>query len=110
MKTDITHKNGKKLTVQKFKVNAENTKKYKENMRRTVESRFWKQSNENREEDLDERLYKRIIKDTHTENPIEEFSEAMRIACEQSFRTTTAARKSQKHKSVPSWWTQEIEQ
>jgi hypothetical protein len=31
----------------------------------------------------------------------------MRIACEQSFRTTMAARTSQKHKSV-TWWTQEF--
>jgi hypothetical protein len=46
-------------------------------------------------------------KNTHTENQIEEFSEALRIACEQSFRTTMTARTSQKHKSVP-WWTQEL--
>ena len=47
------------MTEQKFKVNAENTEKYQENIRRRVESMIWKQSNENREDDLDERLYKK---------------------------------------------------
>jgi hypothetical protein len=107
IKTDITNKNSKTLTAQKFKVNEQNKKKYQENLRRTVESRIREQRGENREEDSDERLYKRIIKDTHTEKQIEEFSEAMRIACEQTFRTTKTARTSQKHKSVP-WWTQEL--
>jgi len=50
---------------------------------------LWKHSNENREDDLDNKLYKRIIKDNYTEQ-IEEFSEAMRIACEQSFKTKKA--------------------
>jgi hypothetical protein len=35
-------------------------------MRRTMESRLGKQSNENREEDLDKSLYKRILKGNHT--------------------------------------------
>ena len=86
------------MAEQKFKVNAENRKKYQENIRRTVESMILKQSNENREDDLDERLYKRILKYNHTEQQIEDFSEAMRIACEQSFTTIKDPRISQKHK------------
>ena len=50
---------------------------------------LWKQSNENREDGVDNKLYKRIIKDNHTEQK-EEFSEAMRIACEQLFKTKKA--------------------
>ena len=88
-------------------MNAENTEKYQENVRRAMESMIRKQSNENRKDDLDERLYKRIIKDNHTEKQIEDFSEAMRTACEKSLKTTKAPRKSQKYKSVP-WWTQEL--
>jgi uncharacterized HAD superfamily protein len=68
---------------QKYKVNEGN----KENIRRTVERMLWKQSNEYGEDDLDNKLYKRILKDNYTEQQIEEFSEAMRIAYEQSFKT-----------------------
>jgi hypothetical protein len=32
---------------------------------------IWKQSNENSEDDLDERLYKRILNDNHTALQIE---------------------------------------
>jgi hypothetical protein len=46
--TDINHKNNTKTKVQKHKVNAENTEKYQENVRRAVESMIRKQSNENR--------------------------------------------------------------
>jgi hypothetical protein len=88
-------------------VNEGNKEKYKENIRRTVERMLWKQSNENGEDDLDNKLYKRILKDNYTEQQIEEFSEAMRIACDQSFKTKKAPGTSCKHKSVP-WWTQEL--
>jgi hypothetical protein len=54
--------------------------KYQGNIRRTVESLIRKQSNENSEDDLDERLYKTIIKDNNTAQQIEDFSEAMRLA------------------------------
>jgi hypothetical protein len=64
---------------------------------------IWKQSNENSKDDLDERLYKRIIKENHTAQQIENFSEATRRACEQSFKTTKAPRVTQTHKSVPRW-------
>ena len=40
------------------------------------------------------------MKDNHTEQ-IEEFSEAMRTACEKSLKTTKAPRKSQKKKISP---------
>ena len=62
--------------------------KYKRNIRRIVESRIRKQSNETSEDDLHERLYKRILKVNNTAQQIEDFSEAMRLACEQSFKTT----------------------
>jgi hypothetical protein len=58
-----------------------------------VESLIRKQSNENSEDDLDERLYKKIIKDNNTAQQIEDFSEAMRLACEQSFKTNKALNK-----------------
>jgi hypothetical protein len=111
IRTDISHKNNTKTMGQRFIVNAENVKKYQGNICRTVESMIRKQSNEqsneNSEDDLDERLYKRILKDNNTAQQIEDFSEAMRLACEQSFKTTKAPREQQKHKSVP-WWTQEL--
>jgi len=88
-------------------MNAENTEKYQENIRKAVESMIQKQGNENSEGDLDERLYDRIIKDNQTEQQIEGFSEEMRTACEKSLKTTKSPRKSQNHRSVP-WWTQEL--
>jgi hypothetical protein len=96
-KTGDNHKNNNKIMEQKHKVNEGN----KENTRRTVESMLVKQSNENREDDLDNKLYKRIIKDNHTEKQIEQFSEAMRIACDQSFKPKMAPGTLRKHKSVP---------
>jgi hypothetical protein len=50
----------------------------------------WTACLENREDDLHNKLYKRILKDNNTEQQIEEFSEAMRIACEKSFKTKKA--------------------
>ena len=68
-------------------MNSVNTEKYKENIHRTVESIIWERSKENGEDDLDTRLYERILKGNQTEKQIEDFSEAMRIACEQPFKT-----------------------
>ena len=53
------------------------------------------QSNKDSEDDLDERLYKRILTD-NTAQQIEVFSEAMRQACEKSLKTTKAPRVTQK--------------
>ena len=72
-----------------------------------MESISWEQSSETSEDGLDTRLYKRILKDNQTEKQIEYFSEAMRIACEQSFKTKKATKKSQRNRSVP-WWTHEL--
>jgi hypothetical protein len=88
---------------QRFIVNAENMEKYRVNIRRTVTNMIRKRSKENREDDLDER----ILKENNTAQQIEDFSEAMRLACEQLFKTNKAPREPQKHKSVP-WWTQEL--
>ena len=104
IRTDISHKNNTKMMGQKFIVNAENIEKYKGNIRSIVESRIREKSTETSEEDLDERLYKRIVKNNNAAQQIEEFSEAMILACEQSFKTTKAPRVPQKNKSVP-WWT-----
>jgi hypothetical protein len=60
-----------------------------------------KESMENSEDDLNERLYKTILKEDNTAQQIEDFSEAMRLAFEQSFKTNKAPREPQKHKSVP---------
>jgi hypothetical protein len=52
-----------------------------------VEIVSWEQSSETSENDLDTRLYKRILRDNQTEKQIEYFSEATRIVSEQSFKT-----------------------
>ena len=69
-------------------VNAENMEKYKGNIRRIVENRILKKNTETSEDDLDERLYKGIVRDNNTARQIEDFNEAMRLACEQSVKTT----------------------
>jgi hypothetical protein len=88
-------------------VNAENIEKYQENISRTVERMIRKQSNKHSDDDLDEILYKRILNDNHIAQQIGDFSEPMRRACEQSFKTTKAPRVTQQHKSV-SWWIKEL--
>jgi len=64
-------------------VNSVNTEKYNENIHRTVESIILERSKENGGDDLDTRLYEKILKYNQTEKQIEDFSEAIRIACEQ---------------------------
>jgi len=99
--------NNTKPTGQKFTVNTKSMEKYQGNIRRTVEKTIREQSNKNSEDDLDERLYKRILTDNHTAQQIEDFSEAMRRACEQSLKTTKTPKVTNKYKSVP-WWTKEL--
>jgi len=106
IRTAMSH-NNTKPTGQKFTVNAKNMEKYQGNIHRTVEKMIREQSNKNSEDDLDERLYKKILTDDHTAQQIEGFSEAMRRACEQSFKTTKTPEVTQKYKSVP-WWTKEL--
>ena len=106
IRTAMRH-NNTKPTEQKYTVNAKSMEKYQGNICRTVEKMIREQSNNNSEDGLDERLYKRILTDNHTAQQIEEFSEAMRRACEQSFKTPKTPRVTQKYKSVP-WWTREL--
>jgi hypothetical protein len=105
IRTEMSHNT--KTSEQKFTVNAENMEKYQENISRTVERMIRKQSNKNSEDDLDERHHKRILNDNHIAQQIEGFSEAMRRACELSFKTTKPLRVTQKLKSGP-WWTKEL--
>jgi len=60
-----------------------------------------KQGNGKSECDLDERIYDRIIKDKRTVQRIEDFSEAIKTACEKSLKTRNAPRTSQIHRSFP---------
>jgi hypothetical protein len=94
-------------TRQKYTVNEEGMGKYQGIVRRTVEEMIREHSNTNSEDDLDERLHKRILLDNNTTQQIEDFSEAMRRACEQSFKRTKTPKATQKYKSVP-WWTKEL--
>jgi len=103
IRTAMSH-NNTKPTGQKFTVNAKNVEKYQGNLSRTVEKMIREQSNKNSEDDLDERLYKIILTGNHTTQQIEDFGEAMRRACKQSFKTTKTPKVTQKYKSVP-WWT-----
>ena len=84
--TKKPHKNTN-MEERKYRVNSENTEKYNEILSSTAEIINWEQSSETSEDDLETRLYKRIIKDNQTEKQIEYFSEAMRIVSEQSFKT-----------------------
>jgi hypothetical protein len=86
IRTAMSHDS--KPTGQKFTMNAESMEKYQGNVRRTVQKMIREQSNKNSEDALDERLHKRILTDNNTAQQIEDFSEAMRRACEQSFKTT----------------------
>jgi hypothetical protein len=81
IRTAMSH-NNTKPTGQKFTVNAKSMQKYQGNIRRTVEKMTREQSNKNSADDLDERLYKNL-NGNHTAQQIEDFSEAMRRACEQ---------------------------
>ena len=101
IRTDTRHRTNTKMMGRRFIVNAGSLGTYQGNIRRTVESMIRKQNNENSEDDLDERLYNRITTERNTAQQIEDFSEAMRLACEQSFKTIKDPKEIQKHKSVP---------
>jgi len=94
IRTAISHNT--KPKGQKFTVNAKSMEKYQENIGRAVEKMFREQSNKNSEHVLDERLNKRILTNNHTAQQIEEFSEAMRRAFEQSFKTPKTTKVTQK--------------
>jgi hypothetical protein len=81
--------------------------KYQGNVRRTVEEMIREHTNTNSEDDLDERLHERILSDNNAAQQREDFSEAMRRTCEQSFKTTKTPKVKQKYKSVP-WWAKEL--
>jgi len=55
---------------------------YQENISKALKSMIQKQDKEKIEVDLNEKLYDRIIKDRQTEQQLENFTEAMRTACE----------------------------
>jgi hypothetical protein len=77
--------------------------KYQGNVRRTVEEMIREHRNTNSADELDKRLHKIILLDNNTAQQIEDFSEAMRRACEQSFKSTKTPKLTQKYKSVPCW-------
>jgi hypothetical protein len=84
-----------KPTGEKFTMNAESMKKYQGTVRKTVVKMIREKSNKNSEDNLDERLHKRILTDNNTVQQIKEFSEAMRRACKQSFKTTKTPKATQ---------------
>jgi len=64
IKTSNNHKNNTNTEERNFRVNSVNTEKYKENTHSTVKSIIWERSKENGEDDLETRLYERILKIT----------------------------------------------
>jgi hypothetical protein len=104
---DTRHQDNTTTMRQKFIVSAASMETYTANIRKIVENKIQNQSTATNEDDLDERLYKIIKQDRDTAKQIEQFNEAMKLACEQSFRTTNTLKALRKHKSVP-WWTQEL--
>lgn len=56
---------------------------------------------------MDKTLCTRVADRMDIEELIEEFYDAMKSACDTSFRTRRASKKAMPNKSVP-WWTEEL--
>ena len=83
----------KKETLAKFQVN----------ILQIVETNLCKQTNGNRTEDLDDTLCSRLSEDMAIGKHIDKFSEALKLACNKSFKTQRASKMATTRKSVP-WW------
>ena len=85
----------------------EDLAKFQVNILQTAETRVTQQNAESRAVHLDDTLALRISEDAAIEKHIDEFSEALMIACNKSFKTKRASKKATTHKPVP-WWTEEL--
>ena len=90
-------------------MNKESIAKYHANVTKIVETNIRKLYNDNDIDinDLDDKLYKLITRDTEIEKQIDDFSRAVKTACETPFKRNRATMTSHNHKSIP-WWTQEL--
>jgi hypothetical protein len=88
-------------------VNKEILAKYHANVTKIVETNICNPYNDNDINDLDDKLYKQISRVNEIEKQIDDFSRALRIACETSFKIRRTPKISYKHKFFP-WWTQEL--
>jgi hypothetical protein len=88
-------------------ITKETLAKFQVNILQIVETNLCKQTNGNRTEDLYDTLFSRLSKDMAIEKHVDEFSEALKLACNKSFKTQRASKKATTHKSVP-WWSEEL--
>jgi hypothetical protein len=80
--------------------------KFQENVLRIVRAQFCK-NHDAGADDLDETLSSLITVEINIEKRIDEFSEALKLACNKSFPTHGATKKVTAHKTVP-WWTEDL--
>jgi hypothetical protein len=86
-------------------VNSDDIGKFQGNLTRLLEERFNTTNTDGGSGDLDATLSERANKGTEIEKLIEEFREALKEACDKSFRQRTMRKIS--NKSVL-WWTDEL--
>jgi len=107
--TDIKQTYKAKTQEERYIVNKESLEKYHTNIIKIMETKIRKLYNDNNFDtnDLDDKLNTLITRDNEIEKQIDEFSRAVKTACETSFKRNRAPKTSQNHKSIP-WWTQEL--
>jgi flagellar hook-basal body complex protein FliE len=86
-------------------VKIENHANFQESLIQLAKTKLSKLNNEERIQDLDTTLCTCISEDTDIEKYIEEFHEVLKMACNKTFKTQHASKKSTAHKPVP-WWTE----
>jgi len=86
----------------RYNVNSDDIDKFQGNLTRLLEERLNTTNTEGGSDDLDAILSERTNKGTDIEKLIKEFQEALKEACDKSFRQRTI--KKITNKSVP-WWT-----
>ena len=102
----ILNRPTKKSQEERYIVNKESVQKYHANITKIMETKIRKLYNDNNFDtnDLDDKLNTLITRDNEIEKQIDEFSRAVKTACETSFKRNRAPKTSQNHKSIP-WWT-----
>ena len=104
---NTSHRKSVNFQVVHYITKKENLAKFQVNILQIAETKLSKQNTESRAVDLDDTLALHISEDVAIEKHTDKFSEALRIACNKSFKTQRASKKATTHKPVP-WWTEEL--
>jgi hypothetical protein len=109
IKYDIKPVSGGRLEVNpspiRYRTNKESLEKFQETILQTLKKKF--KLNHKSPPELDDSLSSLLTEGTNVENLVEDFNDAVKIACNKTFLIHRGSRHALPHKTVP-WWTAEL--